>query len=91
VARSEARDRLLRKTLNLWEELDARTPYSVRPATRIMDLADRLGETEIARQAAVEALRRDELTRLDPLMGLTDAQRAQAHRILVNPAPEPED
>ena len=94
LGQPDRRDPLLHEALALWQRLDARTPHSVRSITRIMDLADRLGpdqtDPDLARNAAAEALRRDELTRLDPVTGLTDAQRAQAHRILAG-ADQPGD
>ena len=58
------------------------TPHSVRPAVRLMDLYTRLGETDEAKRWAAEALRRDGLTGLDPIAGLTEAERARAKALV---------
>ena len=59
-----------------------RTPHAVRPAVRLMELWARAGLPEEARVWAAEALRRDGLTGLDPISGLTDAERARAEALL---------
>jgi hypothetical protein len=64
-----------------WLEVDARSPSSVRPAVRMMNLLRETGRSEEAREWAVEALRRDGLARLDPLTGLTDAERLAARTL----------
>ncbi|MBZ0172934.1 MAG: hypothetical protein K8E66_11175, partial [Phycisphaerales bacterium] len=63
-----------------WIECDRLSPHAIRPAVRLMDLAPRLGWAGETRAWAEEALRRDTLTRLDPLVGLTEAERERAER-----------
>jgi len=76
-----ARDVLRREALALWQRAADRAPHHTRPMVSIMDLARELGDLALARQAAAEALRRDDNTRLDPLAGLTDAERTRAERL----------
>lgn len=64
-----------------WIECDRLSPHAIRPAVRLMDLAARVGRAGQAPAWAQEALRRDTLTRLDPLVGLTEAERERAERI----------
>ena len=59
-------------------ELDPRGPLA---PFRLMQLHRQMGKAEAAEQWAAEAIRRDDLTRLDPLAGLTERQRNEAERI----------
>ena len=64
-------------------ELD---PLGLALVLRLMETSRDLGETVEAARWAREALRLDELKRLDPLRRLTDRQRTRCER-LVEPAP----
>lgn len=72
--RAEGEAALLRSA-----ELD---PYSVPPAVRLADYFSDTGEPERAAEWARAALDRDALTGLDPLIGLTERQRARIEAIL---------
>jgi hypothetical protein len=73
-----------------WERVDALSPYAVRPAVRLMDLALAAGEIAAARRWAEEALRRDALTELDPIAGLTAAERTRGAGVLGGSGPPPD-
>jgi hypothetical protein len=59
-----------------------RDPFAVRPAVRLMDLHTRLGDPDEARHWAEIALLLDANTMLDPIAGLTDAERARAEALV---------
>lgn len=78
---SDFRERALARCEQAWLEVNSRSPFSVRPAVRLMHLFREQGMGEQARNWAVEALRRDGLARLDPLTGLTESERAAARAL----------
>ena len=69
--------------LSAWLNLAARTPLAVRPAVRLMDLYAEQGPPEEAGFWAARVLELDALTGLDPIAGLTDAERARAEALLI--------
>ncbi len=73
--------RWLARAERAWIERDRRSPHALRPAVHLMNLAERTGRTREARRWAAEVLRRETLTRLDPLMGLSERERARAERL----------
>ena len=72
----------LDEAMDAWRETEARSPHAVRPAVRLMDLLNRRGQPEEARVWAAEAIRRDGLTGLDPISGLTPEERARAESLI---------
>lgn len=74
-------DDWLDKAADAWKSRDHLSPYAIRSALHLMNLADRTGRHDDARRWSAEVLRRDALTRLDPLVGLSDTDRARAERL----------
>jgi hypothetical protein len=70
------------------QEAVERDPTGVMPALSLARRAQQLGDLETAATAAQLALANDELKRLDPLAGLSDADRAFL-RGVINTAPPP--
>lgn len=60
-------------------------PYSSRYPTSLALALSEMGDMESASRWAAEAIRRDELSALDPLMALPDSTRRRLERIARNP------
>ncbi|MEM1166723.1 MAG: hypothetical protein AAGI30_10595 [Planctomycetota bacterium] len=75
----------------MYQEAIARAPYAVRPpATLARFLATHPGRADDAAEAARQALRNNDLLRLDPLVQLDDRTRRRLERIS-GAAPDPGD
>ena len=74
----------LDEAVDAWMRANALSPYAIRPAVRLMDLSVRMGDPLGAGAWAAEAIRREGLTGLDPIAGLTDAERARARSLLAD-------
>lgn len=84
-ARSDLLDEPSTESAYAWERVHELSPYALGPVLRLVDLAERAGDTQAHRRWARLALELDDNLRLDPLRQLSERQRRALFRASNSP------